>query len=97
MAKIIWTELALSNLEIIFEFIKQDSEKYAGLVVNEITKSVELLKTFPNFGRIVPELSDKQTREIIHSNYRIVYKIEDEVIQILTIHHCSKLFDPNSI
>jgi len=95
LAKIVWTELAVLNLESIFEYISQDSNTYASLVIDKILDSVRLLESLPNSGRIVPELDDVKTRELIHDNYRIVYQLGEDRVEILTIHHCSKHFDPN--
>jgi plasmid stabilization system protein ParE len=38
-------------------------------------------------GRIVPEIRNKQFRELIYGNYRIIYRIEKKQISILTIRH----------
>lgn len=94
MEKIVWTELAVTNLEAIYEFICQDSERYANLVVEKILEAVKILAIFPNSGRTVSELNNEKTRELIHDNYRIVYQLGSDAVEILTIHHCSKYFDP---
>jgi len=40
----------------------------------------------------VPEFENKTIRELIRSNYRIVYKLVTEAdIDILTVHHSAKL------
>jgi len=40
----------------------------------------------------VPELADPQLREIIESPYRIVYRVLDEGVEILTVSSASRLF-----
>lgn len=40
---------------------------------------------FPNIGREVHEIDDPNVREILHNNYRIIYKVEEDYIIILTI------------
>ena len=87
----------MSNLEAIFEYISLDSAHYAGLVVGKIVNAVNILGILPNSGRKVPELDEESTRELIHDNYRIVYQLKGNAVEILTIHHCSKHFDPNRI
>ena len=37
-------------------------------------------------GKMVPELNDPSIREEILQNYKIVYKYEENRIEILTIH-----------
>ena len=42
---------------------------------------------FPQSGRIVPEIGDRSIREIILGNYRIIYRLRSEAVEILTVHH----------
>lgn len=92
MAKINWTPQAKNDLISIAEFIARDSVKYAKIQVKRIRERVNQLGNFPNSGRVVPELDNPRTREVILGNYRIVYLISsDERIDILTVHHSAKL------
>jgi addiction module RelE/StbE family toxin len=93
MATIIrWTEQSANDLELIFNFISRDSEHYATLFIKEIFKTIERLETFPESGRIVPEFNVEIVREIILGNYRIIYRLNKDAVDILTIHHSSQLF-----
>ena len=91
--RIIWSEEAWSDLESIIEYISKDSEYYAVNFVNKIIDTVEILEIFPEAGRIVPEYNNPQLREIIYKNYRIVYKVSKNIIEILTVFHGSKHLD----
>ena len=91
--RILWSEEALSDIEEIISFISKDSELYAVNFASKIISSVETLKVFPEIGRIVPEYDDPKIREIIYRNYRIVYQIEDKVVEIITVFHGSKLLE----
>ena len=92
MAEIRWTDFAIENLIHIGEYIEQDSVKYAEIVINEIFNTIEILEKYPLSGRMVPEFSKKYIRELIHGNYRIIYKIvSEDSIDILTVHHSAKL------
>ena len=51
----------------------------------------ELIKENPEIGRIVPEFSNIKLREIIIKNYRIVYRIKKENIEILTVFESHRL------
>lgn len=42
-------------------------------------------------GRIVPEVGDAALREIVHGNYRIVYRLTREAVEIVTVHHGARL------
>jgi plasmid stabilization system protein ParE len=75
MAEVIWTDFAIENLINIGDYIEKDSFRYAEIVVNGLFDSVDILELHPLTGRIVPEFNDKNIRELIRGNYRIVYKI----------------------
>lgn len=91
MAEINWTKQSVRDLEAIGDYISRDSPKIAQIFVNRILDNVMRLEAFPLSGRVVPEISQENIREIVFRNYRIVYIMDDEVIHILTIFHASKL------
>ena len=63
----------------------------------DILKAAERLEAFPKSGRMVPEASDPVIREIVLGNYRIVYRIKHELVQILTVYHGARLLDPDRL
>ncbi len=93
MRSVLWTEQARSDLAAILAFISQDSPHYASVVVSRIITATDRLVQFPESGRAVPEFMDPFVREVVHSPYRIVYRVvgRDEV-HVLTVHHSSKSF-----
>ncbi|MEW6104459.1 MAG: type II toxin-antitoxin system RelE/ParE family toxin [bacterium] len=82
-----WTEPAFLDLEDIRDYIKRDSEYYAMRFIERIIGSVEDLEKFPKMGRMVPEAKERNIREILFQNYRIMYRIEKERILILAVIH----------
>ena len=76
--KIIWSLNSIKNLEEISEYISKNSPLYAPVFIQKIMRSVGRLKKFPRSGRIVPEFSNKNIREIIFHNYRIVYRLKND-------------------
>ena len=94
MTKLRWTIQAVEDVEAIRKFIANDSGAYADLVVARLLESVARLEQFPRSGRIVPELSDPLVREVIEAPYRIVYRILDETVEILTVFRASRLLPP---
>ena len=95
MAEIKWTLQAADDLESIADFIAKDSPHYARLFAIDVLESVESLHDFPKSGRIVPELKNSTIREIILGNYRIVYRLKTQTVEILTIYHGAKLLRSN--
>jgi toxin ParE1/3/4 len=49
--------------------------------------NVEGLASLPKRGRLVPEAERDDIRELLFSNYRIMYRVDKERIVILTILH----------
>ena len=95
MARLIWTTQALEDVEAICQFIARDAPRYAQVFATQVFEAVERLQTFPESGRSVPEVGQENIREIIHGNYRIIYRLTNDVIQILTVYHSSRLLDPS--
>ena len=91
MVRIEWTNPALEDLKEIYDFIKRDSKNFAKLFIEKTYIKIQQLKDFPKIGRIVPEKNDVNIREIIFHNYRIVYRIKEENIEIITVIHGSRL------
>ena len=87
MKKLIWTEPAVDDLQGIFDFISKDSEYYARIFISKLMDTTEKLIHLPEIGRMVPEYNRKDIRELIFQNYRIIYKIEEKRILILTVIH----------
>lgn len=91
MAQINWTKLANEDIQNIIEFLSSQSEPLAKIVVQKMVSKIDLLEFFPNLGRLVLELDYKNVREIIVSNYRVVYHIvSNDRIDILRIYHSAR-------
>jgi len=54
---------------------------------------VEDIPSFPKVGRIVPEYNDENLRERIYGNYRIVYRLKEDFVEIAAICHGSQLLE----
>ncbi|MCC5605599.1 type II toxin-antitoxin system RelE/ParE family toxin [Nostoc sp. CHAB 5834] len=90
MAEVIWTSQALTDLEAIGNFIARDAPSFAQVFVDRVFQSVERLQQFPLSGRVVPEIAQEDIREIIFGNYRIVYLVSNDQVNILTVFHSSR-------
>jgi plasmid stabilization system protein ParE len=54
---------------------------------------IKAIPQFPKAGRIVPEYGDENLREKIYGNYRIVYRLKGELVEIVAICHGAKPLD----
>jgi addiction module RelE/StbE family toxin len=83
--KAYWTRESLTRLREIDEYISRDNPKAAAEFVNNLISIAETIPVNPEKGRIVPEISIKEIRELVYKNYRIVYLIKKSRIEILTV------------
>ncbi len=89
---LLWTRRAIADVQAIKQFIAKDSPHAAQLVTQRIVAVVDRLILFPQSGRIVPELADPQIREVVQGSYRIVYRLIEKQVHVLTVHHAARLF-----
>lgn len=98
MVKIVWTEVSILDLKEIFDYIAEDSVRYAALTTYKIYQRVQPLIHNPYTGRIVPEFNEKSLRELIEGNYRIIYRIKkDNQVDILRVYHSARLLKRNKV
>lgn len=90
--RINWSQPALADLEAIYDFIARDSSQYAVRFVRRLLEAIERLASLPMRGRIVPE-GDGRHREIFEPPYRIVYRVEDDVVHVIRLVHGARDFD----
>ncbi|MGY3213691.1 type II toxin-antitoxin system RelE/ParE family toxin [Mucilaginibacter sp. HD30] len=85
--KIIYLNVAIHDLSSIYNYISQDSIKYARLEVQRIKAFTESLLKHPFKGKFYKTIKGQEIRSIVYRNYIIFYKTDDSAIFILTIHH----------
>jgi len=90
--RLIWSPRSIRDLESIHEHIAQDSPLYADLVVQRLARAPDRLQQFPESGRVVPERGHPQLRELIVRPFRVVYRVREDSIQIVTVFRASRLF-----
>jgi addiction module RelE/StbE family toxin len=91
--QIIWSPEALDDIDNIAEFIHRDSPAYAHSVVENIIAQSRELDHFALRGRVVPELEDKNYREVFIYNYRMIYYVDESVknVSIVAVIHGARL------
>lgn len=86
MARIIWTEPALQELDEIADYISLDNPAAAKKLVRQAFASVERLSEHPESGKKVEELEAAAVyREIVLPPCRIFYRVEEAIIYIVHI------------
>ncbi len=85
MARVIWTEPALFDLNEIAEYIALDKMSAARRLVQRVFTCVERLEQFPESGRMPPELEHSKYREIIVGPCRVFYRVDQDKVYILYV------------
>ena len=67
------------------------------LFVSKLLGRGDSLDAFPNAGRQLPEVGSTEIREVLEGNYRIVYRIARERIEILTVFEGHRQFPAQDI
>ena len=86
-----YTRLAVSDLIQAYDYIESDSPQNARSVIERIEKSVETLVSYPLLGK---QGRVSETREffVTGTSYIIIYRVKEDVLQILSILHTSRKY-----
>jgi len=86
--QVLWSNIAENDLKNIIEYIADDSPPNALKIFKNIKQKASSLNTFPERGRIVPELRDQgilQYRELVISPWRVFYRISEKNVFVLSV------------
>jgi toxin ParE1/3/4 len=86
--QVVWSNIAENDLMNIIEYVADDSPPNASKIFKKIKQKASSLNTFPERGRIVPELRDQgilQYRELVISPWRILYRISEKNVFVLSV------------
>ena len=92
-----WTEKASSDALGIFDYIADQSLAYAESVYERILERPVQLTVHPESGSVVPEFGRDDIRELFVYSFRIVYRIAEDEIRILTVIHGSRKLVPGTL
>ena len=85
MARIIWTEPALQELDEIADYISLDDPAAAKKLVRKVFERVDQLAQHPKNGKRLEEIEASVYREIIVPPCRIFYRLADHVVYIIHV------------
>lgn len=97
MTRVVWTQPARDDLREVRNHIAADSRRYARIVASRLVAAVGGLRSYPLMGRVVPELDRPTLRELIEGNYRIVYRVTPDAIEVLAVVHAARDFPPRDL
>lgn len=90
-----WTERASAEVREIAAYItSHDSVVSAAGVVAAIAESADRLADFPFSGRKVRGVINPNLREIFVFDYRIIYVVDDDLVEVRMVRHTRRRFPP---
>jgi plasmid stabilization system protein ParE len=93
-ARIVWSPLALRRAEEAADFNARDDPAAAARWARRLFDAVRTLSAHPRRGRVVPELSRENVRELLYGDYRLIYRVSSRRVEVLTMRHGRRQFDP---
>ncbi|MES2995557.1 MAG: type II toxin-antitoxin system RelE/ParE family toxin [Verrucomicrobiota bacterium] len=91
MARLIWTEPALQDLEQIADYIALDDPATAKRLVRKIFERVEHLRQFPEMCPVPHDLPDSRYRHLVVKPLRIFYRTEKNSVYLIYIMRAERL------
>ena len=85
--KVLWSEVAERDLGEALSFIARENPGNARNLLDAIRQKAADLETFPERGRIVPELHEQGIsvyRELVIAPWRLLYRIADSEVLVLS-------------
>jgi toxin ParE1/3/4 len=80
-----WSEQARQDLRSIAAYIAKDNPNAARRWIARLRQRATKIVPFPYAGRRVPEFDRDDIREVFLGSYRIVYRIDPDLIEIVTV------------
>jgi len=90
--KLRWSRKAQQDLLEIGRYIARENRFAARRWVERLRQRARQAAEHPHAGRIVPEHSRAELREVLLRAYRIVYLVGDDSIEVLTVFEGHRLF-----
>lgn len=87
MGRVIWSPSALEDADLIAQYIARDSVDRAALFVGRLFDAAQRILAFPKTGRMIPELSDPERREVFVGPYRLMYRMVNDDVWVVAIVH----------
>jgi plasmid stabilization system protein ParE len=85
MARIVWADSAIQELDAIADYVALDKSEAARRLVQRVVAAVGRLRRFPQMGSRVPELGDLPYRQLVVPPCRVFYRLEKTTIYIVHV------------
>lgn len=90
MAKVVWSEPALAQLESIVDFIALDKPEAARAVATRVFSATDQFESFIRLGRPIQEFTHKNYRQVWVKPCWLYYRVDGESVYILHVRRAEK-------
>lgn len=87
---VIWSPSARADLKSLVSYIADHNREAALRLGQKIIDSSKQIEIFEASARVVPEFNSTEIRELIVGTYRIIFRIQQERIEIVRVWHASR-------
>jgi toxin ParE1/3/4 len=91
VARVVWTEPALEDLDRIADYVALDKPEAAASLVARVFDAVARLKRYPLSGKRPIELPRTPYRELVVGPCRVFYRVESDTAYVLHIMRAERL------
>jgi toxin ParE1/3/4 len=97
--RIVWSLQSLDHLGAIREYVSRDAPVAAQRLIESLYAKADSLAAHPRSSGRVEEDSQGIYRQLPHGNYRVIYRVDEElkVMRIITVIHAARLLDPHKL
>lgn len=99
MMRLIWSLQSLDDLQSIREYVARDAPVAAQRLIETLYVKAGSLAAHPRSGSLVDEDARGIYRQLLHGNYRIIYRVDAgmKIVRIVTVIHAARLLDPHKL
>jgi plasmid stabilization system protein ParE len=95
--RLVWSPLADRQVDEVLAYISAADEAAARRWLEELFERVDALRSFPDSGRMVPELGREEIRELLVGSCRVIYRHRGDLVEIAVIRHQARHFDEKAL
>ncbi|MBN1461813.1 MAG: type II toxin-antitoxin system RelE/ParE family toxin [Armatimonadetes bacterium] len=88
--KVVWSPLVRDQVVQAFGAIAAERPAAARRWFEEVLRKAGALESFPDMGRMVPEVGRSSIREVLVAPYRLIYRRDKHQVVILALRHCRR-------
>ncbi len=90
--KIRFLNSAMQDMQEIKDYIARDNPAAARRLIQSFKKKTNQLIQHPFSGRVIPETMDRNLRELLASNYRIMYQVSERFITVFAVYESHRQY-----